>query len=94
MENYVDGLKSIEGKTIEKVSTVGEKSMINYIIDIKFTDGTSRCFLNAHDYQCNVDFEVKNLFLKLWDKAGTSDYDKSEWKKLESLLDSRGIRLY
>ena len=90
----MEDLKNIEGKTIEEVSTVGGKSMLNYMINIKFTDGSSRWFLSAQDYQYDVDFEVKNLFIKLWDKAGTSDYDKSEWKKLVALLESRGIRLY
>jgi hypothetical protein len=34
--------------------------------------------------------ELKTLILKLWDKAvGTPDYDKSQWKRLQFLIQGK-----
>ena len=36
--------------------------------------------------------EIGDLFIKLWDAAGTSHYNKKEWGRLQSLLNAAGIR--
>ena len=40
-----------------------------------------------------LDERVRALFLTLWDKAGTTQYDKSEWNELRHLLHRRGIEV-
>jgi hypothetical protein len=39
------------------------------------------------------DAPVRELFFRLWDKAGTTQYDKSEWGRLRQLLCERGIEV-
>jgi hypothetical protein len=37
--------------------------------------------------------ELRSLFITLWDKAGTSNYDKAEWKRFGDMLSRLGIPL-
>ncbi len=93
VKNDISWLAELEGKTIETAQSVGHESMLNYFIEIKFTDGTKKCFLNCRDYQIHIDEDVRQLFIRLWNKAGTQDYVKSEWMELASMLEERGIRV-
>lgn len=54
------------------------ESMLNYCIRLTFTDGSNALFVNARENQELPDETVKNLFIRLWDQAGTSVYDKSQ----------------
>jgi|GEM_PF-7094713 len=86
-------LKKIEGKTIRSVITNGEKSIRNYHVRLDFTDGTHIDFLKCDPYQLYNDNQVGKIFLTLWDKAGTKEYDKNEWMYFQELLASRGVNV-
>ncbi len=92
IKNDISWLANLEGKTFQSAKSFAHESMLNYFIDLTFTDDTKQVFLNCKDYQIYDDEEVSKLFNRLWTKAGTDHYNKSEWMELKFMLNKRGIR--
>jgi hypothetical protein len=56
-------------------------------------DTYGRC-PNPHcpSHQAAFDQQLNDLFHRVWTKAvATPDYDKSEWNRLQKMLEQRGI---
>ncbi len=84
--------KTLVGKTIKAVDPVPvhEAHMSRFIM--VFTDGTyADLFLGGLSPEKAR--HIRNeVFLPLWDSAGTARYDKSKWKELDDLLTEIGMR--
>ena len=85
--------KKLEGKTIAKTIIVKRPEWDVFPVIIEFTDGTSVRLVSYDDFYYQ-DQEIRTTLLSLWDKAGRSaEYDKKEWKRLISLIESKGIKI-
>jgi len=80
---------TITGRTIKKARLFNRGN--TDMAYIKFTDGRwLMCGLSDSE----PDEDVRKAFINLWNKAGTTDYVKQEWKNFAQLLESRGIRIW
>lgn len=88
MEKNED-MEALVGKTIVKIERLRTEFVPAYLIT--FNDTTNKVVLGrmAKATARNV---LYDLFLSLWDMAGTSRYDKSKWNRLDDLLCEIGMR--
>ncbi len=82
--------EALVGKTIEKIEPLRTRYLPVYLIT--FSDKTTKRVILGGLSKETAKQVLYELFLPLWDSAGTARYDKSKWNKLDDLLCEIGMR--
>ena len=96
-DRLLPDINSTTGKTVKEVikdyfpSSMGTLSFIVFDDDSMLRVCTFEGETPDED-QAELNEKVRNLFIRLWDQAGTSQYDKQQWKELQYLLEKFGVR--
>ncbi len=82
--------EKLELMTIPAMATTGVEILEIPASDNSFESGSATFADNPEARQFNQD--LYSLFIRLWDKAGTLEYDKKEWNRFDSMMCELGMR--